>query len=110
VKSFSISLISNNKEEKMAAYLIGHITIKDPVKWEKYVNGVQESLAPFEANIIFRGKRVKVFTGEHPYHNTVVIEFSDPSAMQQWYSSENYQKLIPLRDEAADVVIIGYDT
>ena len=94
----------------MAAYLIGHITIKDPVKWEKYVQGVQESLAPYEANIIFRGKRINVFTGEHPYHNTVVIEFSDPSAMQQWYSSENYQKLIPLRDEAADVVIIGYDT
>ncbi len=31
----------------MAAYLIGHITIKDPVKWEKYVQGVQVSLAPF---------------------------------------------------------------
>ena len=66
-------------------------------------------MAPFEAKIIFRGKRIKVFTGEHPYHNTVVIEFSDPSAMQQWYSSEDYQKLIPIRDEAADVVIIGYD-
>jgi uncharacterized protein (DUF1330 family) len=94
----------------MAAYLIGHITIKDPVKWEKYVKGVQVSLAPFGAKIVFRGKRVKVFTGEHPYHNTVVIEFSEPAAMQQWYSSENYQKLIPLRNEAADVVIIGFDT
>ena len=93
----------------MAAYLIGHITIKDPVKWEKYVEGVQVSLAPFGAKILFRGKRFNVFTGEHPYHNTVVIEFSEPSAMQQWYSSENYQKLIPLRDQAADVVIIGFD-
>jgi uncharacterized protein (DUF1330 family) len=94
----------------MAAYLIGHITIKDPVKWEKYVKGVQVSLAPFGAKIVFRGKRVKVFTGEHPHHNTVVVEFSEPSAMIQWYSSENYQKLIPLRNEAADVVIIGFDT
>ncbi len=94
----------------MAAYLIGHITIKDPVKWEKYVKGVQISLAPFGAKIVFRGKRVKVFTGEHPYHNTVVIEFSEPSAMIQWYRSDNYQKLIPLRNEAADVVIIGFDT
>jgi uncharacterized protein (DUF1330 family) len=94
----------------MAAYLIGHITIKDPVKWEKYVKGVQVSLAPFGAKIVFRGKRVKVFSGEHPYHNTVVIEFSEPATMQQWYNSENYQKLIPLRNEAADVVIIGFDT
>jgi len=94
----------------MAAYLIGHITIKDPVKWEKYVEGVQVSLAPFGAKIVFRGQRVKVFTGEHPYQNTVVIEFSEPSAMIQWYRSDNYQKLIPLRNEAADVVIIGFDT
>ena len=94
----------------MAAYLIGHIRIKDPVKWEKYVEGVQASLVPFEAKILFRGKRFTVFTGEHPYHNTVVIKFSDSSAMQEWYRSETYQKLIPLRDEAADVVIIGFDT
>ena len=94
----------------MAAYLIGHITIKDSTKWEKYVEGVQLSLAPFDAKILFRGKRFTVFTGEHPYQNTVVIEFSESSAMHQWYNSDNYQKLIPLRDEAADVVIIGFDT
>jgi len=27
----------------MAAYLIGHITIKDPVQWKIYVEGVQKS-------------------------------------------------------------------
>ena len=30
----------------MAAYLIGHITIKDSVEWKKYVDGVKESLIP----------------------------------------------------------------
>ena len=39
----------------MAAYLIGHITIKDPVKWEKYVQGVQVSLAPFWGENHFPG-------------------------------------------------------
>ena len=28
----------------MDAYLIGHITIKDPVQWKIYVEGVQKSL------------------------------------------------------------------
>ena len=27
----------------MDAYLIGHITIKDPVQWKIYVEGVQKS-------------------------------------------------------------------
>ncbi len=40
----------------MAAYLIGHITVKDAGKWEVYVEGVGKSLIPFEAEIIVRGE------------------------------------------------------
>ena len=93
----------------MPAYLIGHITIKNPDKWKTYVEGVQQSLIPFEAEIVFRGKRATVLAGEHPYHHTVVIKFPDQPTLQQWYHSDTYQALIPLRDEAADVVIISYD-
>ena len=93
----------------MAAYLIGHITVKDPDRWKVYVDGVRESLIPYEAEIMFRGKRAIVLTGEHSYENTVVIKFADQKTLQHWYNSEVYQKLIPNRDEAADVVIIGYD-
>jgi uncharacterized protein (DUF1330 family) len=93
----------------MAAYLIGHITIKDPVKWNVYVEGVRKSLIPFQAQVIFRGKRASVLTGEHPYHDTVVIKFPDQPTLQNWYHSESYQQLIATRDSAADVVIISYD-
>jgi len=93
----------------MAAYLIGHITIKDSVEWKKYVDGVKESLIPFGAEVIFRGKRSAVLTGVHPYHHTVVIRFSDRPTLQSWYNSNKYQELIPIRDKAADVVIISYD-
>jgi uncharacterized protein (DUF1330 family) len=50
-----------------------------------------------------------VLEGEHPYDLTVVIEFSDQKSLHSWYGSEEYQKLIPIRDRAADVVIISYD-
>jgi uncharacterized protein (DUF1330 family) len=93
----------------MAAYLIGHITIKDHDKWQVYVEGVRQSLMPYAAEIIFRGQRSIVLAGEHPHENTVVIEFPDQSTLQQWYNSDKYQGLIPNRDEAADVTIIGYD-
>ena len=93
----------------MSAYLIGHITIKDPDKWKTYVDGVRKSLIPFEAEIVFRGKRATVLTGEHPHQHTVVIKFTDQATLQKWYHSDFYQALIPVRDEAADVVIISYD-
>lgn len=93
----------------MAAYLIGHITIKDPIQWRIYVDGVQKSLIPFGAEIVFRGKRATVLSGEHPYQNTVVIKFPDQPTLQQWYHSKTYQDLIPIRDKAADLVLISYD-
>jgi len=93
----------------MAAYLIGHITVKDPVQWKVYVDGVQESLVPYGAEIVFRGKRASVLAGEHAFRDAVVIKFSDQPTLQQWYHSETYQSLIPLRGQAADVVIISYD-
>ena len=94
----------------MSAYLIGHITVKDPEKWSAYVRGVQASLDKHDASIIFRGKRSRVFTGDHHHDHTVVIQFPDQASLQQWYESGEYQELIPIRDEAADVVIVGYDT
>jgi len=93
----------------MAAYLIGHITVKDPDLWQEYTAGVKKSLGPFEADVVFRGQRAAVLAGEHSYQQCVVIKFSDQDSLQKWYNSDTYQALIPTRDKAADVVIISYD-
>ncbi|UWZ77896.1 DUF1330 domain-containing protein [Geoalkalibacter halelectricus] len=93
----------------MSAYLIGHIRIKDPDLWRQYVAGVARSLEPFAARILFRGTKAAVLAGAHPYDHTVVIAFTDQDSLGRWFHSELYQSLIPLRDRAADVVIISYD-
>lgn len=92
----------------MAAYLVGHITVKDNGLWQEYVAGVKESLAPFEARIVFRGQLLQVLAGQHEHDLVVVIQFLDQATLENWYGSEKYQSLIPLRDKAADVVITAY--
>lgn len=92
----------------MAAYLIGHITVKDKKLWQKYVSGVQESLVPFNSKVIFRGKLASVLAGTHKHDLVVVIEFPDQTTLDAWYSSQGYQSLISIRDKAADVVIVTY--
>ncbi len=94
----------------MAAYLVGHITVKDDGLWQKYMAGVQESLAPFDCKIIFRGQLDRILAGQHDHNLVVVIEFPDQTTLNNWYGSEKYQSLIPLRDKAADVVITTYKT
>ena len=93
----------------MAAYVIGHMTIKNFPQWEQYISGVRKSLLPYDTTIICRGSLVKILAGEHLHQNTVVIKFEDQKAVQNWYSSKEYQDLIPLRDSAAEIVLMSYD-
>ena len=81
----------------MSAYLVGQIRVKDMAKWQEYVTGVAASLEPFEAQIVFRGKRLEVLAGEHDKDLTVVIRFADQANLDRWFRSPAYQQLIPLR-------------
>jgi uncharacterized protein (DUF1330 family) len=93
----------------MAAYLVGHITVTDEERWGQYVAGVADSLAGVDSTIIFRGMLASVLAGEHEYERVVVIQFADLQTLNNWFQSESYQKLIPLRDSAANVTITTYE-
>jgi uncharacterized protein (DUF1330 family) len=92
----------------MAAYLIGQIKVKDQNLWNEYVAGVKESLTPFDADVIFRGTLLEVLAGQQDKDLVVVIKFADQTVLNDWFTSEKYQSLIPLRDKSSDVVISTY--
>jgi uncharacterized protein (DUF1330 family) len=94
----------------MPAYAIGHISIKDPKKWVEYRDRVPATLAPWGGEIVFHGRRLDVFSGEHAYSDVVVLRFPDAEAgFTGWYASRAYQALIPLRDQAAEVLLVNYE-
>lgn len=93
----------------MSAYVIGHITIRDPAKWQEYRSKVPETLVPWGGEILFRGGGATVLSGDHAHTDTVALRFPDARAARDWYDSPAYQALIPLRDEAAEVVLIRFD-
>ncbi len=92
-----------------AFYVIGHITIKDAEKWAEYRSRVPATLSEWGAEVVFRGKRTEVLTGEHAHTDTVVTRFPSASAVVNWYRSPAYRALIPLREQAAEMVLIGYE-
>jgi uncharacterized protein (DUF1330 family) len=93
----------------MAAYVIGHITVRDADKWAEYRSRVPGTLAPWNAELVFRGKQVEVLSGQHDYTDTVVIRFPDQESLTGWFNSDAYQALIPLREQAADIVLVSYE-
>lgn len=89
-------------------FVIGHITVKDPAKWAEYRAQVPATLAPWQAELVFRGERLAVLGGEHRHTDTVVIRFPSREAVDGWYNSPAYQALIPLRQEAADLDLVSF--
>lgn len=92
------------------AYVIGHITIRDAARWAEYRSRVPATLEPWGAELVFRGARTAVLAGEHSHPDVVVIRFPSQAAADGWHASEAYQALIPLRRQAADVVLLAYAT
>lgn len=92
-----------------SAYVIGHITVKDAQAWDEYRSRVPATLAPWHAELLLRGKLATVLAGEHAHPDTVVIRFPDRQAVDGWYSSPAYQALIPLRERAAELVLLSYE-
>ena len=89
-------------------YVVGQITVRDTAKWAEYRAQVPGTLAPWKAEMLFRGSQVEVLAGEEPHADIVVIRFPSVAAVNGWYASPAYQALIPLRDEAAEVVLVVY--
>ena len=96
--------------EKMTAYVIGHITVRDPTRWAEYRSKVPATLVPWGGELVLRGRRVAVLSGEHRHADTVVIQFPDVASVAGWHGSPGYQALIPLREQAADMVLISYES
>jgi len=95
---------------KVTAYVIGHITVKDAEKWAEYRSRVPSTLKPWRAEVVLRGRKVGVLSGEHPLTDVVVIRFPNAAAAAGWHGSAAYQGLIPLREQAAEVVLITYES
>ena len=94
--------------KEAAAYIIGHLTIKSPEKWAEYRSRVPATLAPWGAEVVLRGRLASVLAGEHLHTDTVVIRFPDMRSVNGWHSSPSYQALIPLRNQAAEMVLLSY--
>ena len=91
-----------------SVYLVGQISIKNMEKWVRYREKVPLTLEPWAGEITFRGKLAAVLAGEHPHTDIVVICFPNQAALDGWHNSSAYQALIPLRQQAAEVVLLSY--
>lgn len=90
----------------MSVFLSVTIKVKNQQKLKQYIGQVPATIAAHGGEKVSRGKVAKVFAGSADYQMSAVFRFPSMEAIEGWYSSPEYQKLVPLREESADMNII----
>ena len=93
----------------MTAYVIGHISVKDPQRWAEYRAKVPATLTDWGGELVLRCVRCAVRDGAHRHTATVVLRFATLEAATGWHESAAYQALIPLRQQAAELDLIVFE-
>ena len=93
----------------MAAFISVTVRVKDPEKFKKYITLAPATIALHGGEMVSRGRVAKPLAGAADYHLAAVFRFPSLEAVDKWYDSPEYRKLIPLREESAEMNIIALD-
>ena len=93
----------------MAAYCVGQIRVKDAVAWEQYRRRVGATVAQYGGEVMFRGVLQEAFGGEGDHDSVVALRFENMEEAKRWHDSPEYQALIPIRDQGAEVALVLYE-
>ncbi len=90
-------------------YILAEVEVTDAKLFEEYRQQVAATLHAFGGRFLIRGGDPVRLEGDHPLHRFVLLEFDSPERAREWYHSEQYQDILPLRlrSSRADVVLLN---
>ena len=92
----------------MSGYVIANIDVKNHEAYKEYVGKVVPTVQKFGGEYLVRAGEYKVIDGEWKYPRTVVIKFPTYEKALEWYDSEEYKPVKPIRlaNSVANGIII----
>lgn len=92
----------------MPAYVIAHIDVKDPVRYEDYKRMSPISIEKFGGRFIARGGKTETLEGTWQPKRLVLLEFPSVERAREWWGSEDYAPAKALRQATStgDMVIV----
>jgi uncharacterized protein (DUF1330 family) len=94
----------------MTAFFIATSKINNLEKFQQYGQQAGSSIGSYGGELVLKGKfEESLTTAKTGIHQAVgIISFPSLEKLNDWYQSDIYQGLIPLRDEAVDMTITTY--
>jgi uncharacterized protein (DUF1330 family) len=94
----------------MPAYMISHVTVTDKAKFDSYIEKTKSVGAKFGGKPVVVARQPKMLNGVGDGHQMVfVIQFETMAKLDEWHGSDDYQALIPLREEGSDQHMVAYE-
>lgn len=90
----------------MAAYLVANFALTNPAGYKSYVAAVLPTLEAHGAEILIADYESKALEGRAG-SVTVVIKFQSAEALNAWYQSPEYQKIIHLRTDNSEGIVVA---
>ncbi len=85
----------------MSAFIVVDLTPADAEKLQEYGAAAAATIAQHDGEFIVKGA-IEPLNGGNHRQTKVIIQFPDREAALNWYQSDEYQALIPLRDQGMD--------
>ena len=92
----------------MSAVVIARFDVKDADKFADYMTAARDLACRQGAESIFSGSINRHLHGLEPLKHALIVRFPDVQAINAWFDSNEYRRLAPLRDAAADMTIVSY--
>jgi uncharacterized protein (DUF1330 family) len=86
-----------------------NITVKDAAKFDTYFSQGIPTVADAGGKLQSKGVNPEVLDGTNPHKVIVLFRFENQAKISEWYNSDDYQAVIPLRNEGADTVFTSYE-
>jgi uncharacterized protein (DUF1330 family) len=92
----------------MSGFVIANIDVKDSEAYKEYVGKVVPTVKKFGGEYIVRAGEYKVMECEWQNPRTVVIKFPNYEKALEWYDSEEYKPIKPIRmkNSVGNMIII----
>ena len=87
-------------QNKSPAYFVAEIDVADPAVYKTYVERNTSVVNTYGGRFLVRGGKTTAMDGEPP-KRVVIIAWENEDKAREWYTSEAYKEIIPIRDKAA---------
>ena len=87
----------------MSGYVVVNLSVIDSEKMAEYSAVAGPSIKKYGGEVLFKGKS-EALSGALEYDMLVIVKFDSVDKAREWYSSEDYQAIIPTRNMAMKAV------